>query len=157
MLHSTTKYVNGHSDVVGGALITSDAALAERLRFLQNAIGAVPSPMDCYLVLRGIKTLPLRMRRHVESANELAQRLEKQAGVERVHYPGLASHPQAELARRQMRGGGGIITLELAGGIPAATAFLKSLHYFALAESLGGVESLAEHPAIMTHASIPAD
>jgi cystathionine gamma-synthase/cystathionine gamma-lyase len=157
VLHSTTKYVNGHSDVVGGALITSNAALAERLRFLQNAIGAVPSPMDCYLILRGIKTLPLRMRRHVESAGELAQRLEKASGVERVHYPGLDSHPQAELARRQMRGGGGIITLELAGGIPAATAFLKNLHYFALAESLGGVESLAEHPAIMTHASIPAE
>jgi len=157
VLHSTTKYVNGHSDVVGGALITSDTALAERLRFLQNAMGAVPSPMDCYLILRGIKTLPLRMRRHVESASQLAQRLENAAGVERVHYPGLASHPQAELARRQMRGGGGIITVELAGGIPAATAFLKSLHYFALAESLGGVESLAEHPAIMTHASIPAE
>jgi cystathionine beta-lyase/cystathionine gamma-synthase len=157
VLHSTTKYVNGHSDAVGGALLTSDAALAERLRFLQNAIGAVPSPMDCYLVLRGIKTLPLRMQRHVESASELAQRLERERGVLRVHYPGLPSHPQHELARRQMRGGGGIITVELDGGIPAASEFLKSLEYFALAESLGGVESLAEHPAIMTHASIPAD
>lgn len=157
VLHSTTKYVNGHSDVVGGALLTSDPALAERIKFLQNAIGAVQSPMDCYLVLRGIKTLPLRMQRHVETATELAQRLEAEPGVERVHYPGLASHPQHELARRQMRGGGGIITVELAGGIPAATEFLKSLEYFALAESLGGVESLAEHPAIMTHASIPAD
>ena len=155
VLHSTTKYVNGHSDVVGGALVTSDAELAERLRFLQNAIGAVPSLMDCYLVLRGIKTLPLRMQRHVETATELAQRLEKQPSVTRVHYPGLASHPQHELARRQMRGGGGIVSVELEGGIPAASAFLKALRYFALAESLGGVESLAEHPAIMTHASIP--
>jgi cystathionine gamma-synthase/cystathionine gamma-lyase len=155
VLHSTTKYVNGHSDVVGGALITSDPELAQRLRFLQNAIGAVPSPMDCYLVLRGIKTLPLRMQRHVESAAELARRLEQQPGVVRVHYPGLPSHPQHELASRQMRGGGGIVTLEIEGGVPAASEFLRALRYFALAESLGGVESLAEHPAIMTHASIP--
>lgn len=157
VLHSTTKYVNGHSDVVGGALVTSDAALAERLRFLQNAIGAVPSPMDCYLVLRGIRTLPVRMRAHVANATELATRLERERGVRRVHYPGLPSHPQHELARRQMRGGGGIISFEIEGGIPAASAFLKSLCYFALAESLGGVESLAEHPAIMTHASIPRE
>lgn len=157
VLHSTTKYVNGHSDAVGGALVTSDAALAERLRFLQNAIGAVPSPMDCYLVLRGIRTLPVRMRAHVANALELAQRLEREPGVRRVHYPGLPSHPQHELARRQMRGGGGIISFELEGGVPAASAFLKSLRYFALAESLGGVESLAEHPAIMTHASIPRE
>jgi cystathionine gamma-synthase/cystathionine gamma-lyase len=155
VLHSTTKYVNGHSDVVGGALITSDAELAERLRFLQNAMGAVPSPMDCYLVLRGIKTLPLRMQRHVETASELARRLEQHAFVKRVHYPGLPSHPQHALAQRQMRGGGGIVTLEIDGGVPAASAFLRALRYFALAESLGGVESLAEHPAIMTHASIP--
>jgi cystathionine gamma-lyase len=155
VLHSTTKYVNGHSDVVGGALITSDPELAQRLRFLQNAMGAVPSPMDCYLVLRGIKTLPLRMQRHVESATELARRLEQQPGVARVHHPGLPSHPQHELALRQMRGGGGIVTLEVEGGVPAASAFLRALRYFALAESLGGVESLAEHPAIMTHASIP--
>lgn len=155
VLHSTTKYVNGHSDVVGGALITSDPELAQRLRFLQNAMGAVPSPMDCYLVLRGIKTLPLRMQRHVLSATDLAQRLEQHPAVTRVHYPGLPSHPQHELARRQMRGGGGIVTLEVAGGVRAATAFLRALRYFALAESLGGVESLAEHPAIMTHASIP--
>lgn len=155
VLHSTTKYVNGHSDVVGGALITSDAELAQQLRFLQNAMGGVPSPMDCYLVLRGIKTLPLRMQRHVQTATELAQRLEQQPGVSRVHYPGLPSHPQHALALRQMRGGGGIVTVELEGGVPAASAFLKALRYFALAESLGGVESLAEHPAIMTHASIP--
>lgn len=155
VLHSTTKYVNGHSDVVGGALVTSDPELAQQLRFLQNAMGAVPSPMDCYLVLRGIKTLPLRMQRHVQSATELAQRLEGRPGVLRVHYPGLASHPQHDLALRQMRGGGGIVTLEVEGGVPAASAFLRALRYFALAESLGGVESLAEHPAIMTHASIP--
>jgi cystathionine gamma-lyase len=155
VLHSTTKYVNGHSDVVGGALVTSDEELAKRLRYLQNAIGAVPSPMDCYLVLRGIKTLPLRMERHVQSAGELARRLEQQPGVARVHYPGLPSHPQHELSRRQMRGPGGIVTVELEGGVAAASAFLRALQYFALAESLGGVESLAEHPAIMTHASIP--
>lgn len=157
VLHSTTKYINGHSDVVGGALITSDEALATRLRFLQNAIGAVPSPMDCYLVLRGIKTLPVRMQRHVESAGVLAQRLERAAGVARVHYPGLASHPQHALAQRQMRGGGGMISLEIDGGLDDARRFLGALRLFALAESLGGVESLAEHPALMTHASIPAD
>jgi cystathionine gamma-lyase len=155
VLHSTTKYVNGHSDVVGGALITSDHELAQQLRFLQNAMGGVPSPMDCYLVLRGIKTLPLRMERHVRTATELARRLEQQSGVSRVHYPGLPSHPQHELAQRQMRGGGGIVTLEVEGGVAAASAFLRALRYFALAESLGGVESLAEHPALMTHASIP--
>jgi cystathionine beta-lyase/cystathionine gamma-synthase len=157
VLHSTTKFINGHSDVVGGALITSDAALAERLRFLQNAIGAVPSPFDCYLVLRGLKTLPVRMERHVQTASELARRLEQHAGVERVRYPGLASHPQHALCRQQMRGGGGIVTLVLAGGLGAAERFLKELQLFALAESLGGVESLAEHPGLMTHASIPAD
>lgn len=155
VLHSTTKYVNGHSDVVGGALVTSDSELAQRLKYLQNAMGGVPSPMDCYLVLRGIKTLPLRMERHVQTATELARRLEAAPGVQRVHYPGLPSHPQHELAARQMRGGGGIVTVELEGGLPAASALLRSLRYFALAESLGGVESLAEHPAIMTHASIP--
>ena len=157
VLHSTTKYINGHSDVVGGAIITSDAALAERLRFLQNAIGAVPCPMDCYLVLRGIKTLAVRMQRHVESAGVLARRLEAAPGVRRVLYPGLSSHPQHQLATRQMRGAGGMITLELEGDEAAARRFLKTLRLFTLAESLGGVESLAEHPALMTHASIPAD
>ncbi len=155
VVHSTTKYINGHSDVVGGALITNDAALAERLKFLQNAIGAVPSPMDCYLVLRGIKTLPLRMRQHVAAATEIAQRLERAPGVRRVHYPGLPSHPQHELCRTQMSGGGGIITLELDGGVESAKRFLTSLRIVTLAESLGGVESLAEHPGLMTHASIP--
>ena len=157
VLHSTTKYVNGHSDVVGGALITSDTELAQRLRFLQNAIGAVPSPMDCYLVLRGCKTLPLRMQRHGESAGELARRLEGARGVRRVHYPGLPSHPQHQLARAQMSSGGGMISVELEGGLAESRRFLQALKLFTLAESLGGVESLAEHPALMTHASIPAD
>ena len=155
VLHSTTKYINGHSDVVGGAIVTSDDALGERLRFLQNAMGAVPGPMDAYLVLRGIKTLPLRMQRHGETAHELARRLETSRHVRRVHYPGLASHPQNALARKQMRSGGGMISVDLDGGKAEARTFLTSLRLFTLAESLGGVESLAEHPAIMTHASIP--
>jgi len=157
VLHSTTKYINGHSDVVGGALITSDPELCERIPFLQNAIGAVPSPMDCYLVLRGIKTLPVRMRAHVAGASELAARLSKHARVARVHYPGLSSHPQHELAKRQMSGPGGMISVELACDLEGSRRFLQSLRIFALAESLGGVESLAEHPALMTHASIPAE
>lgn len=155
VVHSTTKYINGHSDVVGGALVTSDLELAARLKFLQNAIGAVPSPMDCYLVLRGIKTLPLRMRQHVVAATEIAGRLERAEGVRRVHYPGLPSHAQHDLCRAQMAGGGGIITVELDGGIEEARRFLMGLRIFTLAESLGGVESLAEHPALMTHASLP--
>ena len=157
VLHSTTKYINGHSDAVGGMLVTRDAALAERIKFLQNAIGAVPSPFDCYLVLRGIKTLPVRMQRHVESASELAARLERAPGVVRVHYPGLESHPQRALAARQMKGPGGMISVELEGGEAESRAFLSALSVFTLAESLGGVESLAEHPALMTHASVPAD
>jgi cystathionine gamma-synthase/cystathionine gamma-lyase len=157
VVHSTTKYINGHSDVVGGAIVTSDAALAERLGFLQNAIGAVPSPMDCYLVLRGIKTLPLRMERHVQTASALAERLEQAPRVRRVHYPGLASHPQHALARTQMRGPGGMISVELDGGLEESRRFLRALRLFTLAESLGGVESLAEHPALMTHASIPPE
>jgi len=157
VLHSTTKYINGHSDVVGGALITSDAELCERIPFLQNAIGAVPSPMDCYLVMRGIKTLPIRMRAHVAGAAELATRLAAHRGVSRVHYPGLASHPQHELAKRQMSGPGGMISVELACDLNGSRRFLQALRIFALAESLGGVESLAEHPALMTHASIPAE
>jgi cystathionine beta-lyase/cystathionine gamma-synthase len=157
VLHSTTKYINGHSDVVGGALVTNDAELGERLRFLQNALGAVPSPMDCYLVLRGLKTLPIRMRQHVASASELAERLALHPKVKRVIYPGLRSHPDYALACQQMRGGGGMVSLELAGGMAEASKFLGALSIFALAESLGGVESLAEQPALMTHASIPAD
>jgi cystathionine gamma-synthase/cystathionine gamma-lyase len=155
VLHSATKYLNGHSDVVGGALLLRDAALAERLKFLQNAMGAVPSPFDCYLLLRGLKTLPVRMRAHCASAAELAGRLAEHPAVERVYYPGLPQHPQYELGRRQMRGPGGMLSLEIRGGEPAARRFLEALHWFALAESLGGVESLAEHPALMTHASIP--
>jgi cystathionine beta-lyase/cystathionine gamma-synthase len=157
VLHSTTKYINGHSDVVGGALVTSDAELCERIPFLQNAIGAVPSPMDCYLTMRGIKTLPVRMRAHVAGAAELAKRLAAHAGVTRVHYPGLESHPQHELAARQMSGPGGMISVELASDLNGSRRFLQALRIFALAESLGGVESLAEHPALMTHASIPAE
>ncbi|HVU01273.1 MAG TPA: cystathionine gamma-synthase [Polyangiaceae bacterium] len=157
VLHSTTKYVNGHSDAVGGALVTSDEPLAQRLKFLQNAMGAVPSPFDCYLVLRGVKTLPVRMERHVRSATELARRLEAARGVRAVHYPGLPSHPQHALASRQMSGPGGMISVEIEGDLDASRRFLQALRIFTLAESLGGVESLAEHPALMTHASIPAE
>ncbi|MGB8932336.1 MAG: cystathionine gamma-synthase [Anaeromyxobacteraceae bacterium] len=155
-VHSATKYLNGHSDVVGGAAMTSDDALAERLRFVQNAAGGVPSPMDCYLVLRGLKTLAVRMERHAEGALRIARWLEGHPQVERVLYPGLPSHPQHALARSQMRGFGGMLSFVIKGGLPAARAFLETLRVFACAESLGGVESLIEHPAIMTHASIPA-
>ncbi len=155
VMHSTTKYINGHSDVVGGALITKDPALAEQLRFYQNALGAVPSPFDCYLVLRGLKTLAVRMRQHVTNAQQIAERLEQHPRVQRVHYPGLKSHPDHELCGRQMRGPGGMISVVVGGGEAGAKRFLSALRLFTLAESLGGVESLAEHPAIMTHASIP--
>ncbi len=160
VMHSTTKYVGGHSDTVGGALVTGRADLAERLRFLQNAVGAVMGPFDAYLALRGLKTLALRMERHCQSAAQLASWLEKQPKVERVIYPGFASHPGHALAQRQMRldgqpAGGGMITFFLKGGIAESRRFLESVHLFALAESLGGVESLIEHPAIMTPASVP--
>jgi cystathionine beta-lyase/cystathionine gamma-synthase len=155
VVHSTTKYLNGHSDVVGGVLLLNDADLAARLRFLQNAMGAVPSPFDCFLVLRGVKTLPVRMARHVESAAAIAAYLERHPQVERVHYPGLASHPQHGLGARQMRGFGGMISFVVRGGRPAADALLKRVALFVCAESLGGVESLIEHPASMTHGSIP--
>lgn len=157
VVHSTTKYLNGHSDAVGGFVATSDDELGGRLRFLQNAIGAIPSPFDCYLVLRGLKTLPVRMRQHVASAREIAAKLERHPQVVRVIYPGLASHPGHALAERQMRGPGGMISFDLRGNLDQSRAFLKALQVFACAESLGGVESLAEHPAIMTHASIPAE
>jgi cystathionine beta-lyase/cystathionine gamma-synthase len=157
VVHSTTKYLNGHSDVVGGAVLTSDAALAEKLHFIQKSVGGVPSPFDCYMVLRGLKTLGVRMKQHVASARVIAERLEKNKQVERVFYPGLTSHKGHEIAARQMKAPGGMISFELAGGLKAATAFLESLRVFVCAESLGGVESLAEHPAIMTHASVPAD
>jgi len=155
--HSTTKYLNGHSDVVGGAVLTSDEALFERLKFVQNAVGGVPSPMDAFLVLRGLKTLHVRMARHAENALALARFLEGHPQVERVTYPGLPSHPQHALAKRQMSGFGGMLTFVLRGGLPAATAFLRAVRIFACAESLGGVESLIEHPAIMTHASVPPE
>ncbi|MEO8875620.1 MAG: PLP-dependent transferase, partial [Polyangiaceae bacterium] len=148
---------NGHSDVVGGVAMTNDEGLAERLRFVQKAVGAVPSPFDCYLVLRGLKTLGVRMRQHVQSARSLAEWLSSHPQVDRVLYPGLAKHPGHAIAEKQMTGPGGMISFDLKGGIPASTAFLKALQIFACAESLGGVESLAEHPAIMTHASVPAE
>jgi len=157
VVHSTTKYLNGHSDVVGGAVLTSDDDLGERLRFLQNAVGAVPGPLDSFLVLRGLKTLHVRMERHAENALRLARFLEGHPQVERVTYPGLPSHPQHALAARQMRGFGGMLTFVLRGGLPAARAFLRAVRVFACAESLGGVESLVEHPAIMTHASVPPE
>jgi cystathionine beta-lyase/cystathionine gamma-synthase len=157
VVHSTTKYINGHSDVVGGVAMTRDDALAEKLHFLQKSVGGVPSPFDCYMVLRGVKTLAVRVERHVASAGILAAWLEKHPQVEKVIYPGLESHPGHALVKRQMKGGGGMISVELKGGLAASTAFLKALRIFVCAESLGGVESLAEHPAIMTHASLPAD
>jgi cystathionine gamma-synthase/cystathionine gamma-lyase len=157
VLHSTTKYLNGHSDVVGGAIVTSDAALAERLVFFQNAIGAVPSPFDCFLVLRGLKTLGVRVRQQCASALTIAGRLESHPAVARVHFPGLASHRSRALVERQMSLPGAMISFEIRGGLPAARAFLENLSIFACAESLGGVESLAEHPAIMTHASVPEE
>ena len=157
VVHSTTKYLNGHSDAVGGALVTSDDALATKLRFLQNAMGAVPSPFDCYLVLRGLKTLPVRMERHCKNASAIASYLEAHAAVERVFYPGLPSHPQHAVARRQLAAGGGMVTAVLKGGLDAARHMLSSTHLFVCAESLGGVESLIELPALMTHAGVPPE
>jgi len=154
VLHSTTKYLGGHSDLVGGALVVDDLALAERLGFLQNSIGAVPGPLDCFLVLRGIKTLPVRMREHENNAARVATWLEERPDVRRVVWPGLRSHPQHALAARQARGAGGMISFELDGDLAAARRFLSATRVFSLAESLGGVESLIEHPALMTHASI---
>jgi len=157
VVHSTTKYLNGHSDSVGGAAaVRAGSELSERLGYLQNALGGVSSPFDSFLTLRGIKTLALRMERHCANALAVAQFLEQHPEVERVYYPGLASHPQHALARRQMLGGfGGIVTAVLRGGLPVARRTLERCRLFALAESLGGVESLIEHPGIMTHASLP--
>lgn len=157
VLHSTTKYLNGHSDVVGGAVVTSDEPFAERLRFLQNAMGAVPSPFDCYLVLRGIKTLSVRVERATSTAGAIADRLRAHPKVERVYYPGLETHPNHAIAKQQMRGFGAMISFVLRGGLEPSRRFLSALEIFACAESLGGVESLAEHPAIMTHASVPPE
>jgi cystathionine gamma-lyase len=156
VVHSSTKYLNGHSDLVSGAVVTQDAELAERLHFVQKAVGAVPSPFDCYLLLRGLKTLHVRMRQHVASAQHLAGWLEKHPQVEKVLYPGLESHPGHALARKQMKAPGGIVSVDIKGGLPASQAFLKALRVFTCAESLGGVESLADHPALMTHASLDA-
>jgi cystathionine gamma-lyase len=158
VVHSTTKYLNGHSDVIGGAAVVKDASLKEKLAFLQNAVGGVPSPFDAFLTLRGIKTLALRMERHCANAMHIAAFLERHPKIERVIYPGLASHPQHRLAAEQMqRRYGGMVSAVLKGGLPASRRFLERCKLFTLAESLGGVESLIEHPAIMTHASLPAD
>ncbi len=157
VVHSATKYLNGHSDLVGGVAVTANAALAEKLGFLQNAIGSVPSAFDSFLVTRGLKTLALRMERHCENALTIARRLEHHAQIEKVFYPGLASHPQRALAKRQMAAGGGMVSAIVKGGEGAALRFLERCEIFTLAESLGGVESLIEHPAIMTHASVPAE
>ena len=156
VLHSVTKYLNGHSDVIAGVCVTRDDALGERLAFLHNAIGGVLGPFDAFLATRGLKTLALRMQRHCENAQALAEFLERHPKVERVIYPGLASHPQHALARRQMRGAGGMIGLLLDGDLGTTRRFLERCRIFTLAESLGGVESLVEHPGIMTHASISA-
>ena len=155
VIHSTTKYLGGHSDVIGGAIVTRDAELMAPIRYYQNAAGGVSSPFDCFLTQRGIKTLGIRMRAHCENALRVARWAQESGGFERVIYPGLEDHPQHALARRQMRGAGGIVTVVLKGGFEGASRFMSRLGVFACAESLGGVESLANHPAIMTHASVP--
>jgi cystathionine gamma-lyase len=155
VVHSTTKYIGGHSDVVGGALMTSDSRIFEAVKFNQNALGAVPSPFDCFLVLRGAKTLHLRMQKHSENAVAVAEFLSRHPKFSAVHYPGLKDHPQHSLASRQMRMPGGMLSAEMKGGLPAVRRFLRKVKVFSVAESLGGVESLVEHPATMTHASVP--
>jgi len=157
VMHSATKFINGHSDMVGGVAACADDALAERLYYLQNSIGAVSGPFDSFLALRGVKTLDVRMERHCASAMKIAEWLEQHDNVDSVIYPGLESHPQHALAKKQMSGFGGIVTFFIKGGLDEARAFLERCQVFALAESLGGVESLVDHPAIMTHASVPAE
>jgi cystathionine gamma-lyase len=158
VMHSATKYINGHSDMVGGlAIVGDDADLADRMAFLQNAVGGVQGPFDSFLALRGLKTLHLRMKAHCENAMALAEWLQSHPAIERVIYPGLASHPQHELAKRQMDGFGGMVTIFVKGGLEGAKRFCERTELFALAESLGGVESLVNHPAIMTHASVPPE
>jgi len=157
VVHSTTKYIGGHSDVVGGAVLTNDDGLNERFAFYQNAAGGVPGPFDAWLTLRGVKTLGVRMVAHCANARAIANALEGRRGVTRVHFPGSVAHPQHELARRQMRDFGGMVTFELAGGLDTADRFFRALRVFSLAESLGGVESLACHPASMTHAGLPEE
>ncbi|PIE25690.1 MAG: cystathionine gamma-synthase [Planctomycetota bacterium] len=157
VVHSTTKYLGGHSDVVGGTAVTNDSELAKELGHFQNTVGATPGPQDCFLVLRGTKTLHLRMDRHCDNAEKIASFLEQHPKVERVYYPGLPSHPQHELAKKQMRRFGGMISLELVGGYEAGKSFAMKTELFALAESLGGVESLVDHPVSMTHGAIPKE
>ena len=157
VVHSTTKYLNGHCDVVGGAVVTTTDELTERVQFLLNAMGTCASPFDCWLVLRGIETLAVRMRQHEANATAVANYLAEHSAVKRVFYPGLRSHPGHEIAKRQMKGFGGMVSLELKGGVEAVNSFLKKIDIFALAESLGGVASLAEHPATMSHASMPQE
>lgn len=157
VVHSATKYLNGHSDIVGGVAVAASQSLADELAFLQNSVGAVAGPFDAFLALRGLKTLHLRMDRHCENAAAIARWLTDHPAVERVIYPGLEDHPQHALASRQMNGYGGIVSFEIRGGVEAARRMLERCEYFALAESLGGVESLVNHPAIMTHASVPKD
>jgi len=157
VLHSISKYINGHSDVIMGCIVTNNDELYTKLKFLQNAMGPIPSPFDCWLAMRGVKTLAIRMREHEKNAIAIAHFLEKHPKVKRVTFPGLASHPQHELAKRQMSGFGGMITFYLKGGLKESRQFLENTHLFILAESLGGVESLVEHPAIMTHASVPVE
>jgi len=158
VIHSATKYLNGHSDMVGGVIVVGEnKELADQIAFLQNSVGAIAGPFDSFLALRGLKTLALRMERHCSNALEIARWLEEQAQVKSVHYPGLKTHPQHDLARQQMRGFGGIVTVVLKTDLEGTRRFLENTHLFALAESLGGVESLIDHPAIMTHGSIPKD
>ncbi len=157
VIHSTTKYLNGHCDVVGGAIVTTTDELSQRVQYLLNALGTCAAPFDCWLVLRGIETLPVRMRQHGENAMAVAKYLKAHPAVKRVYYPGLPSHPGHDIAKRQMKGFGGVVSFEVKGGIEAVHAFLRRVKIFHLAESLGGVASLAEHPASMSHASMPAD
>ncbi len=157
VVHSTTKYLSGHSDVIGGGIVVSDQKLYERLAFFHNAVGAVPGPLDAWLVLRGIKTLAVRMQRHCENAAKIAHYLENHPKVAKVYYPGLASHLQFQLGRKQMSGFGGMVSFELRGNLKGVEKFVSSTRFFALAESLGGVESLICHPATMTHSSIPKE
>ena len=157
VVHSTTKYLGGHSDLIGGAAITRGEDVHSSLKYLQNAVGAVPGPLDCYLVLRGIKTLAVRMDRHSENAGVVSELLAKQPKVEKANYPGLSDHPQQALVKRQMRGNGGMLSFQLKGSFNQIKKFLKTLQIFTVAESLGGVESLIEHPASMTHASVPKE
>jgi cystathionine gamma-lyase/cystathionine beta-lyase len=157
VVHSTTKYLNGHCDVVGGAVVTTTDELTERVQFLLNAMGTPASPFDCWLVLRGIQTLPIRMEKHQENASAIASYLQSHKAVSKVYYPGLKSHPGHDIARRQMKGFGGMVSFELKGGTKSVNNFLKKIKIFELAESLGGASSLAEHPATMSHASMPPE